>query len=247
MIDSETRTGRYWFSCRIPASLPPSRGTPVPGRREASRIDSGHLPVEISRPWPEARQPRSPARTQFENPMFTLAYSATAMGPYCRIAISRTPSSSTSASPQRNTPDNVLAVLDRPGSAGHLLRLRQRLSAGAVPRDSTRRGKNHTGVRRPGGSQVQGHRSLNEEARLIDSVRNPVRPSRDQLRSALDQRVPEAAWCSEYLAALALGEKSEVPVASNDSVIFAAVEVAHELAQGGEARRLLADWPRCTP
>jgi hypothetical protein len=88
------------------------------------------------------------------------------------------------------------------------------------------------------------HRSLNEEARLIDSARNPARPSRDQLRSALDERVPEAAWCSEYLAALALGEKSEVPVASNDSVIFVAVEVAHELAQGGEARRLLTDWPR---
>src|SRR5438105_4451925 len=67
-------------------------------------------------------------------------------------------------------------------------------------------------------------RSLTAEARRIDSVRSPARPARADLRLALEERVPEVAWCGEYLAALVLGEKSEVPVTLDGTVSFAAID-----------------------
>src|SRR5207248_1039798 len=86
-------------------------------------------------------------------------------------------------------------------------------------------------------------RSLTAEARRIDSVRSPARPARADLRLALEERVPEVAWCGEYLAALVLGEKSEVPVTLDGTVSFAAIDVAYLAADPG-TRQLLESLPR---
>ncbi len=96
----------------------------------------------------------------------------------------------------------------------------------------------------PGDLKYKVNRSLTVEALRINSVRSPAQLSRDQLRLALDERAPEVAWCSEYLAALVLGEKSEVPVTLDGKVIFVAIDVAYELVPDWKVQGLLNSWPR---
>jgi len=96
----------------------------------------------------------------------------------------------------------------------------------------------------PGDLKYKVNQSLTAEAPRINSVRSPARPSRDQLRLALDERAPEVAWCSEYLAALALGEKSEVPLTLEGKVAFVAIDVAYELVPNWKEQGLLDSWPR---
>jgi hypothetical protein len=81
-------------------------------------------------------------------------------------------------------------------------------------------------------------RSLTEAEIRINASRNPAKPARDRLRLALEEAMPEAAWCSEYIAGLVLDERPEVPVTLNGRVVFVAIDVAYELIPGWRIRGL---------
>ncbi len=92
--------------------------------------------------------------------------------------------------------------------------------------------------------------ALSAETRRINSLRSPARVSRDELREVIEQEVPEAARYSDYLAALLLSEKSQVPATLNGAGVFASMDVIGEIApqwpareaQGAQARLRAVAW-----
>lgn len=86
--------------------------------------------------------------------------------------------------------------------------------------------------------------SLAKAADTAGAALRQPQVSVDDLRRALDRQVPEVARCSEYIAALIVGDKSELPVSVDGRLMFVSLDAARGLPLEAQLGTVLEGWAR---